>query len=260
MKNSEFGGRKRINFSDLQTRNGVTRTGMTGANEPIIRNTLGATRSELQQRYLAQNNVSAKRFVFNITRETYTIPLPLPFALFCPVAVANSYRTVFSQTGTTPAGGTVEVSYNNAGAMEIAWTVGANTDIITVQKKGLVPYVDFMEILKTGFFSTLGFKYFGPTTNFLLQFQEYELSWGSVTMQGRTTQDSDDVESFLSEDNFIEYMLPIEISNVFDQARYVVNGFPDTPAVPATPTQLTMAFITTAYGSFVSMGNAFDCE
>lgn len=265
--NGPFNHRKRINFAELanqgQVRPSGTGTGSTlvpalvpTINAPIrdIEELIGSNTRVNAQLPIAINNISGKRFVFDITRQSYNIPLELPFVFGCPVAFRNSFRTVFNQTQTMVPGGTVAATYNDAGALVISWTVGGNTDQITIQKKGLTPYVDFMEMMLTDFFGTLGFKYFGPTTNFLLQFQAYELSWGSLSLSGKQEQDTDDVPSFLSEDNFVQYMLPIEISNVFNGRRFMVNGFPATPAVPATATTITLSFITTIHGSSSNYG------
>lgn len=222
--------------------------GALGAIDPATGQVILAPQLGLSWAPVQQNPLNSP-INLNITRETNTILLPLPFALWAPVNRSMSYRNVFQSLNVMPAGATVDFSFDNTtGDGLFTWTVGGNTDIIRIHNTGLVPYgVQWDMIFTGGMFYSSGIRYGAMSTNFTAQYTAYNFFTGLSTFEGRKEEGSSRVSAMKGPDQFQDAIIDFSVPLAFDNTRYIVNGFPSDAV--NTPNTITWDFFDVTYAS-----------
>jgi hypothetical protein len=119
-----------------------------------------------------------------ITRNSYFIPLDLPYMLFCPDALDTNYATPLSDAGTLPPGVTCTVGIFQNRAIRFTFVQGAFTDTIDITTQFPVPYPVVLQMIADGdWFQSDSFQQ-SVGSNFNAMFNAVTLSFGQMSFDG----------------------------------------------------------------------------
>lgn len=166
-----------------------------------------------------------------IVRETNTIPLPLPYVLWCPTSIDDNYMNIFQRAGVVPAGGTAVVSTVGPD-LTIDWTVAGNTDRIRISCTGLVPYTQRLQMIDTGgWFTATGFRYFFQQANNIDQLSSYDYFTVENGFSSIALADSEDMLSLIGPTNFQTFVVDFVKNIWINPERGEILGFANAPAI-----------------------------
>lgn len=119
-----------------------------------------------------------------VTRNSYNIPLALPYVLFCPDAQSTNFSTVLSDAGILPPGVTCTVSIFNNIALRLTFVSGVASDTIDITTQFPVPYPVIMQMIAGGdwFISDLLQQTVG--SNYNAQFNTVSMAFGQLAFNG----------------------------------------------------------------------------